>query len=273
MEFREDSTHSSALDRFWTWWFGQPITIRLYQLGFWLILLSIVLTSSTRTRAIAYDAPLFLGCILWGAAFLREAYVWMVPKLSWPLVKITVGAIGVTAAAAATGVSRSAVSEATGQDAAHFGTTIALLAPLSFIPVLVTILSLMGIVALPLAMLWALTKAGQSGMSFLVKLARVGGAAGIVLGAGSLMSSTNSLAPVMNWVAGYSAYGFDMRKDIGCAPTEGDRVVRINDDLVIVGRITEAGPRFVRNECPLVAEAMELPPPEARKAMRTRTAQ
>lgn len=95
----------------------------------------------------------------------------------------------------------------------------------------------------------------------LLSFARVAGLIGIAAAAGQLISPPTRLNEGLETAARYSAFFLDMVPDGTCAPIEGDRVARINDSLVIVGRMTEDGLQFVRKDCALAADAAALKPP------------
>jgi hypothetical protein len=248
-----------------TWWLGHPGVIRLYLGGIGCSLIAIALMI-TGPKSLATNVAFYAAFTLLAIAFLREIYIWVLPKLELPLVKLAIAAVGVMAAAAATGISRMTVSDATGQAPEQFSTTIALLVPLSFISVLALITSTVGVVILSLAMIWAFAKVGITKSSIVeldmvLMIARIVAGIVVVVGAASLLSPSSFFNPSMKWVAGYSAYLFDLQPDPSCAPTDGDRVARINDDLVIIGRATDDGLQFVRKACAIAAEGSELRPP------------
>lgn len=209
-----------------------------------------------------------LAFFVFGLVFLREAYVWLLPKLELPLVKLLIAAAGVMAAAAATGISRMAVNDATGQDPSHFGTTVALLVPLSFAPVLAALVTVSGFVIIPGTLLWGLLKAlltwsKPTDLDILLSVARMFGCIVVVVAAASLLTPSSFLFPSLRWLASHSAYLFDFQPNPACGPVESDRVLRLNDDLVIIARMTADGPQFVRRECSLLAESTPLRAPKA----------
>ncbi|MFA4635954.1 hypothetical protein P1999_05815 [Xanthomonas perforans] len=231
-------------------------------------------------KSLSAGVAIYSACILFASSFLREAYTTLIPKLNEPIVKMAVTVIGVIALATATGISRFTVNEATGQDAIHFPSTLALLVPFSFIPVLAALVTILGAAAIVLGFLWALTKAlvkrsTPSDLDFFLNLARVFAGFVIVTAAASALDNSSFIYPATRWVASQSVFFLDLQDDPACAPAKGDRVTRINDGLVIVGRVTESGLQFVRRACPLQAETTVLAPPkaqaEARKSSSERT--
>ncbi|QND80516.1 hypothetical protein H4W19_01540 [Pseudoxanthomonas mexicana] len=207
-----------------------------------------------------------VGFTMFALAYLREAYLWTIPKLELPLVKLAIAALGVMAAAAATGVSRMAVNDATGQDPAHFATTVTLLVPISFVPVVAATVSVGGIIVVLATIFWTLLRSLWSwtrpaDLDLLLGGVRVFSCLVIIGAAASILKSSSPLFPTMSSLASYSAYLFDAQPNSACGPAPEDRVLRLNDELVIVARTTTDGLQFVRRACNLVAEDSPLRDP------------
>lgn len=208
-----------------------------------------------------------VGFTMFALAYLREAYLWTLPKLELPLVKLAIAALGVMAAAAATGVSRMAVNDATGQDPAHFATTVTLLVPISFVPVVAATVSVGGIIVALVTIFWTLLRSlwtwtKPADLDLLLGGVRVFSCLVIIGAAASLLKSSSPLFPTMSSLASYSAYLFDAQPNSVCSPTQEDRVLRLNDELVIVARTTVDGLQFVRRACALAAEETPLQDPK-----------
>lgn len=249
-----------------TWWLGHAGVIRLYLGGMGCLLIATAL-GITDQKALATHVAFYAAFTLLALPFLREIYIWVLPKFELSLVKLAIAAVGVMAAAAATGISRMTVSDATGQAPEQFSTTVALLIPLSFIPVLALIVLAVGAVMSLLALIWmfgtmAFTKSRPFSLELVLMVARTIAGVVVVFGAASVVSPSSFFNPFVKWVAGHSAYLFDLQPDPSCAPDDGDRVARINDDLVIIGRATDDGLQFVRKACAIAAEDSELRPPQ-----------
>lgn len=249
-------------------WLSQPLAIRGYMAGGILFLASFVgYLFAPEHPAVA--AGLYSSCVVVSVSLLLEGYLWLDPKLENRLMKLAASAIGVMALAAATGLSRLAVNEATGQPASHFGSAVGFLVPLSFIPVLAFFLLvgssaasiLLSIVGLGMAALRRKT----SDRELFVLLSRAFASFAIVMLLSRFMPSPTVTPGWMKWLAGYSALMLDTEVDESCAEHSKDRIVRINDELVIVGRQTIDGPQFVRRACPLLAESTELRAPRGAK--------
>ncbi|MBO9739435.1 hypothetical protein J7432_10515 [Xanthomonas axonopodis pv. begoniae] len=201
-----------------------------------------------------------LALALFGLCFLKEAYDWVVSKLQPPLVKLLMPAGGVMAAAAATGVSRMAVNEARGQDPVAFTTTVAFLVPLSFVPVLEALIAVGGIFVLPATLIGGLGKAAYTwtkpkDLEVLLSFARMIGCVTVIVVSTSLLNASSFIFPTLRWLAGHGAMMFDLQPNTACAEDSKDRVLRLTDDVVILGRTTDDGLRFVRRTCALQAES------------------
>ena len=240
------------------WWNGEDTVSQLYLSA--LIMASIaVLLLRWQPEGRASEVIVSVAFALFAIGYLWEAYNWIVPKLELPLVKVLLAALGVTAAAMATGVSRMIVNEATGQDPAYFGTTVALLVPLSFVPVVAVMVLVGGLILLPATMLWMLVHSFRSWTTdadrvVLFGCARAFATLVIVGFATSLLQPSSPLFPVLGRIAKHSAHVFDGQSDSACAIENNDRALRINDDLIILSRLTADGPQFVRHSCALASE-------------------
>ncbi len=246
------------------WWLGHHWTVRLYLGGATCMLASIALFHRS-PNTLPSDVAAYASCALLITAFLGDAYAWAVPKLGQPMMKFSLTVFGATALTAATGVGRTIVNEATTQQPSLFPTTSALLSLLSVVPVITTSLTVLGAVPALVGLGWGFFKLSRSkatGSQFdvVVTLIRGFAALTLVLGASALSSSESPVYPGLRWVAAQSAFFSDLQRDDACAPLDGDRVSRINDDLVVVGRLTEDGPQFVRRTCALSAETTVLRP-------------
>ncbi|MBA8680246.1 hypothetical protein [Stenotrophomonas tumulicola] len=243
--------------RFSAWWEGQSLAIKVYFGGSALLLMAI---------ACFHASPrgLLTGCLTYASSgllafgFLREAYLWVIPKLQLPLVKLLVTGASVMALAAATGISRMAVNEATGQDPSYFPTTIALLLPLSVLRVVSVVAIVVSTLSTVALMLWAgakmlLTWEPLDDKDFWLLSARVLAGFSIAI----IISSTSSATIVPTWmetVARKSAVFLDLYNDPACTTGPGNRTRRINDNVVIVSATSGAYPTYVRRLCAIAPE-------------------
>ncbi|MEB1661119.1 hypothetical protein VDR28_22060, partial [Xanthomonas campestris pv. campestris] len=125
--------------------------------------------------------------------------------------------------------------------------------------------TVLGAIPAFLAMGWGLLKLARSEaknghLDVIVTMIRGLSAFVVLFGASALSNNQSVVYPAMRWVAAYSAFFLDLQQDSACAPLEGDKVARINDSLILVGRLTEAGPQFVRRTCALTPESTALRP-------------
>ncbi|AMV03127.1 hypothetical protein [Xanthomonas citri] len=265
MNSSEDGSELPRFGRLKRWWRGLSPVARVYILALVSLLISFAITWAAPRHAVA-QAFAYLSFALFGLCFLKEAYHWVIPKLQLPLVKLIVAAGGVMAAAAATGVSRMAVNEATGQDPAAFTTTVAFLVPLSFVPVLAALVAVGGVFVVPATMIGSLGKAfftwsKPKDLDVMLSLARVFGCVTVIAASASLLYASSPLFPTLNWLAGHGAMMFDLQPNVACAEDSKDRALRLTDDVVILGRATDDGLHFVRRDCPLAAESLPLGAP------------
>ncbi|OWQ74523.1 hypothetical protein CEE63_10240 [Stenotrophomonas maltophilia] len=243
--------------RFSAWWETQSLAIKVYFGGLALLLMAIAsFQASPRgllTSCLAYASS---GLLAFG--FLREAYLWVTPKLQLPLVKLLMTGASVMALAAATGISKMAVNEATGQDPMHFPTTVALLLPLSVLRVVSVVAIIVSTLSTAALMIWAgakvlLTRGALDDKDGWLLAARVLAGLSIAL----IISSTSGPAIVPSWMqalARKSALFLDFHDDPTCTTKADERTHRINDNVVIVGAAAGADPTYVRRSCPLQAE-------------------
>ncbi|MDX3933738.1 MAG: hypothetical protein QHC77_17545 [Stenotrophomonas sp.] len=223
-------------------------------------------------RSVASDVATYAGCALLASAFLTECYYWTVERLNYPLMKLAITVLGVVALAAAAGVSKITVNDATGQDPSYFTSAVALLVPLSFVPVAAALVIVLGTFGVIIGLIWGLAKLGTTSskvrdLDLVITLTRIFSGFVIVTIAGALLSSSSFIYPSMRWVASHSALFFDMYEGAGCSADTRDRVGRVNDDIVVIGRMTISGPQFMRVSCPLGPQSTALAPypPEVEK--------
>lgn len=270
MELLEHERNPSPLSKLRSGWQGLRLTAKGYAAAVIVFAVGIAAAWKAPKSDLA-DGSATLALALFGLCFLKEAYDWGVPKLQLPLVKLLVAAGGVMAAAAATGVSRMAVNEVTGQDPAAFTTAVAFLVPLSFVPVLAALVVLGGVFVVPATMIGSLGRAfftwsKPKDLDVMLSLARVFGCVTIIAASTSMLNASSFIFPTLRWLAGHSAMMFDLQPNTACAEDSKDRVLRLTDDVVIVGRATEDGLQFVRRDCPLVAEGTLLAAPRVELA-------
>lgn len=264
-------------DRFQHWWSPLDNAKQLYVAGMVLLGLSVGVGTAI-DYGISASVLFMTAAVSTGIAFVIEGYRWLLAALEAPLAKWMTGVAGVMAAAIATGAASSTLAAATGQDPSTFKTAIAFLAPLSFVPILAMMVMLGGLIGMPFFVLGMFAKHGMTrgkpkDFDMLLSLARLIGFIVIVSAAAQLVSPSTRLNDGLETVARYSAYLLDMYPDRACSPIEGDRVSRINDNLIIIGRMTDDGLQFVRKECAISAESTDLRPSKKPTAPTTDTRQ
>jgi hypothetical protein len=231
---------------------------KAYAFGMVLCAIGILMLVVRVNQAIA--GPLFWGAglFLFGA-LAREAYVIVVGHLESVWAKWLLVPVAVMVSAYSLGSAANIVNAASGQDPGLFPRTTAFMAPVAAIPALALLVSVLAGIALTMMFFaWASqlsskdkTKAGRAW----VWLGRIGGAFATISLVSPVIVEESGFGQSVEKVAGWMAQGLDMHSDQACAAGEWDRVLRVNDELVVVARRTEAGLRFRRELCSLRAES------------------
>ncbi|MBN6100595.1 hypothetical protein JR064_00245 [Xanthomonas sp. CFBP 8703] len=255
---------ASITEKMKIWWLNHPWVVRLY-LGGAMCMLSHLILFLRSPNSFPSNVALYAGSALLVIAFLGDAYEWLTPKIGTIFIKVSASAVGAIVLAVASGVGRTMVNGATHQQPSLFPVSTALLTLISVVPVTATLLATIGAIPAIFFFFWAIFKYAKRKVQLDTIISTARGLGGIIAVFGALTFSSNSSAiyPAMQKVAAYSAFFFDLQKYDSCAPLEDDRVSRINDSLVVIGRITETGPQFVRRTCLLQAETTVLAPPRA----------
>lgn len=249
---------SSWATRFTQWWSELLPSARLYAAGLLVFGIGLCVALLAPNSFVAnWASALAMFCL--GLGVIRECYTWLIRRKDHPLAKFAIALLAIMAAALSTGAGGMVLSAATGQDPSHFKTSIAFVAPLAFIPILAIMIFAVALFGFPIVLL--LGWSGRFGGALTV--ARGLGLLGILIASGYLLKPESRINSAIQGVASYSAYFLDMYPAGSCSGIAGDRITRINDQLVVLGRITDAGPRFVRRSCTQTPEAVALAPPRA----------
>lgn len=161
--------------------------------------------------------------------------------------------------ALALGMAAGLVNAATAQDPEIFPRAITFLAPMAALPLVAMItifLSFFAIVAFMLAwgdQLSSRDPAVERRAWFW--LWRLFAAICFVAVVSPVVEAKSGFQRSMHQLASWSAAHLDMHRDPICGPREGDRVRRLNDELVVVAREFPTGTVFRRVACPLTAQA------------------
>jgi hypothetical protein len=274
-------------------WADRPIHIWLYQMGIALLILSLLMFF---IDAGSLSEQLLMGAavIALTTAFLKDLYAWVEPHLESRPVKNALFVFGLTCTAVATGLSQVTIGSTTGQDPTLFPTTIAVLATISFAYVIAGAAVIVGTVALAFVALVALaffvidqfiafftnfgimlrgrTDFERKPLSKRLERAfphlslplvwmRIVAGVAVIIACSYVLQPSSLVSEGVRWIAGTSAYMFDLHSDSSCSSIPGDRIRRINDTVVVIGRQTSAGFAFARKRCDLAEQAAALPPP------------
>lgn len=200
---------------------------------------------------------LVIGLLFASFGLILECYGWISSRKDHWLATMVITVAGVFALGLASGAGCMAVAQATGQSAAYFQTAVRVVAPFAFVLFLAIAIAIASLVGILLLLFSAALTSSSPGKTF----ARCLGLIGLSMCAIYVLMPGSVFDKALRWSAAYSAFEFDMYPDPACSPVAGDRVARINDSIVIVGRITAKGPRFVRRACALAPELTVLGPP------------
>lgn len=202
--------------------------------------------------------PALLAALILCSALAREAYVLVVKHLESPLSKWFMVPAAVMVSAYSLGSAANFVNTATGQDPSLFPRAVTFIAPVAAIPVLALFVSLLASISL-LVMLFAWgtqrsSKDKKRSSRAWLWLGRMGGAFVTLSLSSTLAVEESSFSRFVEKTAGWPALGLDMHVDRACASDEWDRVLRINDELVLVASKRGDGIIFRRQVCALQAE-------------------
>lgn len=274
-------------------WADRPIHIWLYQMGIALLILS-VLMFFIDTGSLSEQLLMGAAVVALTTAFLKDSYAWVEPHLESRPVKNALFVFGLTCTAVATGLSQVTIGSTTGQDPTLFPTTIAVLATISFAYVIAGAAVIVGTVALAFVALIALAffvidqfiafftnfgimlrgrtdferkplskrlERGFPHLSLPLVWMRIVAGLAVIIVCPYVLQPSSLVSEGVHWITGTSAYMFDLHSDSGCSSIPGDRIRRINDTVVVIGRQTSNGFAFARKKCNLAEQATALPPP------------
>lgn len=200
---------------------------------------------------------LLAGLLLCGA-LACEAYAFVVRQLASTLFKWLMVPAAVMVSAYSLGSAANILNSATGQDPGLFPRATAFMAPIAAIPALALLLSLLvGIALLGMILAWGTLLSWNNNnrpSKELILLGRIGGAFATLCLISHLTVEESRFERFVEEAAGWIAQGMDMHVDRTCASGDWDRVLRINEDLVLVASRIDDGLVFRRATCALSAD-------------------
>lgn len=230
---------------------------KAYVLGMTLCAVAIFMPLAGVEHPVVLSIFLLAGLLLCGA-LAREAYVLIVRHLESTLSKWLMVPAAVMVSAYSLGSAANIVNMATGHDPGLFPRATTFMAPVSAIPALAFFVSVLaGIALLVMFFAWGSqlsSKDRKRSSKAWVWLGRIGGALATLSLISPLAVEQSSFGRFVETTAGWMAQGLDMHVDRTCATGELDRVLRMNDELVLVARRTDEGLVFRREECALQSE-------------------
>lgn len=230
---------------------------KAYALGMALCAVAIFVPLAGVERPVVLSIFLLAGLLLCGT-LAREAYVLIARHLESTLSRWFMVPAAVMVSAYSLGSAANIVNAATSQDPGLFPRATAFMAPVAAIPALALLVSVLaGVALLVMFFAWGTqlsSKDRNRSSKAWIWLGRIGGALATLSLISPLTVERSSFGRFVETAAGWMAQGLDMHIDRACSADEWDRVLRMNDELVLVSRRTEDGLVFLREECALKSE-------------------
>lgn len=235
---------------------GLCLVDRTYLVGLVLVLLTILAPLFGMDQEVS-RAGVWASAAILAFGLVQETYAKVRASADSHWFKWLMVPVAIMIAALSLGSASGVVNEATGLDPSYFPRAVSFMAPLAALPVLAVlgVVGLgVGLLAMTLAWMFqlALTKAGEkpkeSGWKW---FGRIGGAICAMMLITPVTEPGSAFGQKTKDLAAWMAQGLDMHKDIECGPDEWDRILRVNDTLVIRAVRAEQGLTFHREVCPL----------------------
>ena len=257
MEVATSSLRSKLSASFRAWWETASRPLRIFTVGGSTAGVSVLLIQVSGPDRLIFGL-MAAGGILLTAAFLLDLYHAALRAWEWPLGKI-VGTLGATMVVAVSmALASVTVKEATGIDPEHLSYAVTFLAPLmaGFLLTAGTMLVVVGVfVWFVIESVWGVLRR-RPGSGTDAKpvntdkvLIRLVGVFALALTTAVLFDiGQHSYNGVLTTTARRFTYHFEMYPNDACA-FGGERVRRLTDDMVAVGRSTDQGLVFEQRPC------------------------
>ena len=265
MEVATSSARSRLSASFRAWWETASRPLRIFTVGGSTAGVSVLLIQVSGPDRLIFGL-MAAGGILLTAAFLLDLYHAALRAWEWPLGKI-VGTLGATMVVAVSmALASVTVKEATGIDPEHLSYAVTFLAPLmaGFLLTAGTMLVVVGVfVWFVIESVWGVLR-WRFGSGTDAKpvntdkvLIRLVGVFALALTTAVLFDiGQHSYNGVLTTTARRFTYHFEMYPNDACA-FGGERVRRLTDDMVAVGRSTDQGLVFEQRPCALGETAQD----------------
>ncbi|ALJ26984.1 TPA: hypothetical protein RNT09_002632 [Stenotrophomonas maltophilia] len=259
MEVATSSLRSKLSASFRAWWETASRPLRIFTVGGSTVGVSVLLIQVSGPDRLIFGL-MAAGGILLTAAFLLDLYHAALRAWEWPLGKI-VGTLGATMVVAVSmALASVTVKEATGIDPEHLSYAVTFLAPLmaGFLLTAGTMLVVVGVfVWFVIESVWGVLR-WRFGSGTDAKpvntdkvLIRLVGVFALALTTAVIFDiGQHSYNGVLTTTARRFTYHFEMYPNDACA-FGGERVRRLTDDMVAVGRSTDQGLVFEQRPCAL----------------------
>lgn len=230
---------------------------KAYAVG--MILCAIGILAPAVRGAQAVSGPfLWAGGLFLVAALAREAYVIVEAHLEALWIKWLMVPLALMVGAYSLGSAANIVNTATGQDPGFFPRATAFMAPIAAIPAFALLVSVLASLAL-LIMFFAwlnqiASKEKSRGGGAWLWFGRIAAALATMSMVWPTIAAESGFGHGVERVARFVVQGLDMHFDQACAVSDMDRLVRINDELVVIARRTDGGVVFRRERCVLTTD-------------------
>lgn len=244
------------------WWSGTTPAMHLFAVGGGAVLLSMVLVVIGAPDRAAVGL-ITAGTLVLAAGFLLECYTAALRWWETTLGKLGGALLATIVASFSMGLSSVIINEATGIDPSHLSYAVAFLAPLTagYVVTAGTVAVVAGFsVWFVLYSLWGFLVTLFGGKAYAKRfdtdkvIIRMVGVLALVM--------TNAIAAdlggppyrnMLSWTARGFTFSLEMYGRDPCARGD-ERVRRLSDDVVVVGRQTANGLVFERRQCPLAGQ-------------------
>lgn len=252
----ERSGWEGAVER---WWVSQSSAGQVYMAGIGILLASAVCTV-LGSKSPLVDVGFMAGLACWAIGLVIEAYGWGRTRFNPTVLKTLATGVAAMVVLVATAGNDATLAAVTGQDPGSFKVAQRLLSVFATAQLACFLAAVAGLIGIPVLFLALMASLKKGAFNWEV-LPRLLGYLFMVFAAWTNAADEGPLAALHRSIAAQAAYSLDMHEDRSCSPIEGDRVMRLNDDLVIVARPTDEGIAFRRVACKLTVQNEPLPSP------------
>lgn len=273
MEVAGINLRTKLAHRLREWWRSASPTLRVFAVGGGAVAASLAILRVGGPDRVGIGLLLAGGLFL-TAAFLLDLYQLALQAWNRPLGKVVGTLVATMVAAVSMALASVLAKDATGIDPQHLSYAVTFLAPLTagFLLIAATMLIVV------LVFVWFIVESVWAGLNSLfgqskgprpvgtdkVLIRLVGVIALVVTNAVLYDIGQRPYTGLLTGTAKYFTYGLEMYGNDVCA-LGGERIRRLNDEVVAVGRMTPTGVEFEQRRCTLADPAVvdvQQPPPQ-----------